>query len=83
VGEAWKLIEERFKDCQGVVMEGTGALEIPGERYVVFVEGDTTDDQRDERNMAIAIKSGAIIDGSSHLNIDFILKSIRTFLVVS
>lgn len=38
-GQAWELIKGRFNGCRGVVVEGTSALEIPGERSVISLNG--------------------------------------------
>ena len=66
VGSSWEQIKGHFDGCRGVVIEGASVLEIPGERFVVFVVGDTRVDQREERNRAIAVNSDVIIDKSSH-----------------
>ena len=80
VGQAWELIKGQFEGCQGVVIEGAGALEIPEERFVVFVVGNTKNDQREERNRAVAAISDIIIDRSPHLSVESSLDEIRTFL---
>jgi len=83
VGQAWQLIKGHFDGCQGVVIEGSSALEIPGERFVVCIVGDTRDDQREKRNRAIIALSDMIIDRSSHLNAKSSLDVIRAFLADS
>ena len=80
VAQAWELIKGQFEGCQGVVIEGAGALEIPEERFVVFVVGNTKNDQREERNRAVAAISDIIIDRSPHLSVESSLDEIRTFL---
>ena len=82
LGRLGNLIKGQFDGCQGVVMEGASALEIPGERFVVFVVGDTKDDRREERNRAIAAMSDMIIDRSSHLSVES-FSEYRRFLHVS
>lgn len=81
VGQAWEQIKGHFDGCRGVVVEGTSALEIPGERFVVFVAGDTTGEAREQRNREIAAVSGLIIDRSSHSGLDLSLDALRLFLV--
>ena len=83
VGQAWELIKDHFERCRGVVIEGTSALEITGERFVVFVVGDTIEDQRKERNRAIAVKSDLIIDRSSHSGLVSSLDELDSFLAGS
>ena len=80
VGSTWDLIKVQFDGCHGVVMEGASALEIPGERFVIFVVGDTGEDPREERNRAIVAISDIIIDRSSHLCVESSLNEIRKFL---
>jgi molybdopterin-guanine dinucleotide biosynthesis protein len=80
VGQSLELIKGHFDGCQGVVMEGTSALDIPGERFVVYVIGDAHDDQREGRNRAIVAISDIIIDQSSHSGVESSLDEIRTFL---
>ena len=79
----WDLIKSQFEGCEGVVIEGASALHIPGERFVVFVLGDTQEELREERNRAIAIKSAIIIERSSHLCFEPLVNDIRTFLAGS
>ena len=83
VGHAWELINGRFDECRGVVIEGASALEIQEERFVVFVVGDTLDGEREERNRAIVVKSDLIIDRSSHSGVESSLDVIRAFLADS
>ena len=83
VVQSWELIKGHFNGCQGVVMEGTSALEIPGDRFVVFVVGDTNNDQREEKNRAVTAISDLIIDRSHHLNQKSSLDVIRAFLADS
>ena len=83
VGQAWEKIKGHFDGCQGVVIEGASALDIPGERFVVFVIGDTKDDQREERNRAVAAISDIIIDRSSHSMATSVVSAIQTFLARS
>jgi len=83
VGQSWEEIKGQFDGCQGVVLEGTSALEIPGERFVVNVIGDTTNDQREQRNRDIAAKSSFIIRISSHFDVESLIDSIRKFLAGS
>ena len=83
VGQAWELIKSHFEGCQGVVIEGAGALEIPGERFVVFVVGNTNNDQREERNRAVAANSDIIFDRTTHSNAKSSMDVIRAFLADS
>jgi len=83
VAQAWDLIKGQFEGCQGVVIEGASAIELPGERFVVFVVGNTRDDQRIEKNRAVTAMSDMIIDRSSHFNVESSLSKIRTFLAGS
>lgn len=70
VGPTWELIKKQFKGCPGVVIEGVSALELPGERYVVFMVGASVEKKQKERNRAIAAISGTIIERSSHLSLE-------------
>jgi len=83
VRQAWEQIGSRFDGCQGVVMEGTSALEIPGERFVVFVAGNTRKGQSEERIREIIAISDLIIDRSSHSGAELSLGTIRIFLASS
>lgn len=83
VGRTWQQIKSHFDGCQGVVFEGTSALEIPEERFVVFVAGDIGNDKQEARNRAIASKSDLIIDRSSHSGVESSLDVIRAFLADS
>jgi len=83
VGASWDLIKAKFDGCRGVVMEGASSLEIPGERFVVFVSLDTNDDKREERNRAMAQNSSVIVDRLSHLGVESHFDAIRSFLAGS
>jgi hypothetical protein len=83
VESSWEKIKGRFEGCRGVVMEGTSALNIPGERFVVFIVGETNSDQRDQRNRAIMAYSDVIFDRSSHSSADSMVAAIRIFLARS
>lgn len=83
VAQAWELIKGQFEGCQGVVIEGASGLDIPGDRFVVFVVGDTMNDQREQRNREVMAISAVIIDRSSHLSVELSLDEIRTFLAGS
>ena len=76
----WELIKDQFKGCTGVVIEGASALGLPEERYVVFVVGDTQNDERDERSREIAAHSAVIINRSSHNDDNMLIDKIRVFL---
>ena len=80
VGQAWEQVKTRFEGCQGVVIEGSGALQIPGERLVVFVVGDTADEEREQRNREATDNTSIIIDRLSHSDVDQSLDKIRAFL---
>ena len=83
VVKAWEMIRGRFDGCQGVVMEGTSALDIPGERFVIYVIGETHNDQIEGRNRAIVAISDMIIDQSSHSGVESSLDEIIEFLAGS
>ena len=83
VGAAWELIKDQFAGCQGVVIEGASALAITGDRFVIFVVGDTQNDKREERNRIIAANSTVIIDRSSHSGSESLIDKIRVFLASS
>ena len=83
VGAAWDMIKAQFGGCKGVVMEGASSLEIPEERFGVFVSANTKDDKREERNRAMVAKSAVIIDRLSHSDIDAHLDAIRLFVAGS
>ena len=63
---AWDLIKGKFDGLRGVVIEGACALDIPGEKFSVFVVGATVEEERAERNRVNAAKCQIIIDRSSH-----------------
>jgi len=83
VGPTWQLMKDRFEGCQGVVIEGTSALNVSGERFVVFVVGDMQEREREERNRAIATLSDVIIERSSHVCQKTFVDDIRGFLAGS
>lgn len=82
-GQAWELIKGRFEGCPGVVIEGAGALEIPGERFVVFVVADTGEKMRQERNRAIAAVADLIVDRSARAGAGSFVEVVRSFLAGS
>lgn len=83
VGLTWELIKERFAGCPGVVIEGTSALDIPEERYVVFVVGDSLEEKREERNRSIASMADIMVYRSSRQGAPSLLDVVRTFLAGS
>lgn len=82
-GQAWEQVKAKFEGCRGVVIEGTGALQFPGERFVIFVVGDTKSDQREDRNRELAAISDLIVDRSSHSGVELSPDAICTFLAGS
>jgi hypothetical protein len=76
----WELIKDQFKECKGVVIEGASSLGLPGERYVVFVVGDTRNDAREDRSREITAHSTVIFKRSSHNNEKVFIEDIRAFL---
>jgi len=83
VGPTLGCIKGKFEGCQGVIIEGASALDLPGERYVVFVISNPEDRARDEINREIAIVSDIIIERSSHCGAESLLDAIRAFLAGS
>ena len=80
VAQAWEVIKGQFKGCRGVVIEGASAIEIPEERFVIFVVGDTKNDKKEQRNREMMAISDIIIDRSSHSIAESIIPAIQTFL---
>ena len=80
VGGAWRLIEQAFEGCRGVVIEGASALDLPGERFVVFVAGDTRCDQREERDRVLAANSDLIVERASSPAGECSLAALGSFL---
>lgn len=80
VVKTWELIEAQFDGCRGVVIEGASALLIPGQRFVVFVQGNPGSDSREQRTRALAANSDAIIDRSPQASADSLISEICAFL---
>ena len=80
VGVSWDLIKDRFRECRGVVIEGTSALDLPGNRFVVFVVGGSFDKARESRNREIGVKASIIYRRSSHCGIEFLIMGVRAFV---
>ena len=80
VGAAWELIKGDFNDCKGVVIEGAGALDLPGSRFAVFVRGESEESARIDRNRAIEAKCDCIIDRSSHFVDQEMVDAVRFYL---
>jgi hypothetical protein len=83
VPTTWEMIKGQFDGCPGVVIEGACALDIPGERYIVFVVGPTVEKGREERNRAIEAISDSIIERSSHFCVESLVEMIKFFLSCS
>ncbi len=83
VGSTWELIKDQFEGCRGVVIEGASALNLPEERFVVFVVGESTDGLQQNKDRAIEAKSTLVIDRSSHFSTEALAEPIRKFLAVS
>ena len=63
VAATWEKISETFRECPGVVIEGRGAIQLSGEKFVIFAIGPSVG-QRTERNSQIAATSDlAVIVG--------------------
>jgi len=66
VVETWNRIKNAFQSCPGVVVEGSRSVDLPGERFVIFVAGSESGTVRTDREMAYSAISDVIIDGSPH-----------------
>jgi hypothetical protein len=77
---AWQGIRERFAGCRGVVIEGAGALDFAGERYVVFVAGETREAGRRERDQAIAALADLQLSRASPEAQTALVAGVRAFL---
>jgi len=66
LGVAWDSISEAFQLCPGVVIEGAGALEFPGERLVIFVIGDSSEASRESQHRKLSSVADVVIERSAH-----------------
>lgn len=78
---SWELIAGDFAGCRGVVIEGACALDIPDEKYAIFVAGTVVEPTRIERNRVNAAKCDLIIDRSSHSCREIPMDQIRNYLL--
>lgn len=83
VKPTWELIKGQFEGCPAVVFEGASALDIPGDRFVVFIHSNPKNGIREERNREIAAVSDVIFQRSSHSGAESLVNSICTFLAGS
>jgi hypothetical protein len=60
VAVTWGKIRENFRACRAVVMEGRGAIDLPGEKFVIFTVGPGMS-ERPDRTSLIAARSDMII----------------------
>ena len=78
--ETWQGMSEAFAGCRGVVIEGTPGLDLPGDRYLVFVGADGWREKRPGRNAELALRADVIIERSPEADINKLLDLIRIFL---
>jgi hypothetical protein len=67
VVKTWNHMKKAFELCQGVVVEGSRSVDLPGERFVIFVDGSVSDERRKYRaNMFLGI-SDIIYNYKTHI----------------
>lgn len=66
VAQTWKTIRHRFEKCVGVVIEGTSSIDLPGKRFIVYVDGGRREEGREERNKGLTAISDMTIRVISH-----------------
>lgn len=59
--EAWEQVRQDFEPLPGVVVEGAGALELPGGRFAIFVVAPATLGERPERDERLAAAADCIV----------------------
>ena len=59
--EAWEQLRQDFERLPAVVVEGAGALELPGRRFTVFVVASATLGERPERDERLAAAADCIV----------------------
>lgn len=79
-GHLWDRIEDRFAGCRGVVVEGTGALCMPGEQFIIFVVGENRKAPRDQKNREIEGIADLVVDRSSHSGPGSAIIAVREFI---
>jgi hypothetical protein len=73
VVRTWTNIQHEFERCRGVVVEGSRSLDLPGERFVVIVSGESMKKSRKDHSMNHAGKSNVILPCKTHID-DRLLK---------
>jgi molybdopterin-guanine dinucleotide biosynthesis protein len=69
VVRTWNLIKKSaFEALPGVVVEGSRSVDLPGERFVIFVDGSDSNEVRRNRKRFLASISDAILYRSPHKN---------------
>lgn len=66
VVEIWEEVKADFESLPGVVVEGASAVDLPGEKYVIFAIGQGDPRERFERNRRIAAISDCIVLNENH-----------------
>jgi molybdopterin-guanine dinucleotide biosynthesis protein len=62
----WGQIEQEFSSCRGVVVEGSRSLDLPGERFVVFVSGAGAGEIRKDRERELESISTVVVRNKFH-----------------
>jgi hypothetical protein len=71
VVEAWNQIKNVFESCPAVVVEGSGSVNLPGERLTIYVDGGISDETRKERGKDLSVISDIIVRRSPHMSHEF------------
>lgn len=58
---AWEQVRREFEPLRGVVVEGAGALELPGRRFTIFVVAPATLGERPERDARLAAAADCVV----------------------
>lgn len=62
----WASVKPEFRECRGVVIEGTRGIDFPEEKCVLFVAGRPWLDAGGQHNRGLMAISAAIIEMPSH-----------------
>jgi hypothetical protein len=66
VVQTWNLINSAFETLPGVVVEGSRSVDLPGERFVIFVDGGDSKEVRRNRERFLASISDTILHRFPH-----------------
>jgi len=62
----WGEVRSGFEGCAGILVEGSGAVDLPGEAFVIFLAGGAPPTDRLERNARLLASADLIVLNHPH-----------------